>query len=278
MTEENNIDNRDCLQIVMNTDVGRLRQHNEDKVEIDTKLGLAVLADGMGGHKAGEIASSLAVGTTMEHIRHELEDIDPNAVCTESGRTHGSIIMRKAIQMANHTISHTAATQPLFQGMGTTIVALLYYHNRLSVGHVGDSRLYRLRDGQFEQLTTDHSLVQDMLNKGYINQEEAKSSAHKNLVTRALGIESSVEVDIQEFDTIPGDIYLLCSDGLSDMISDDHIKNITSKHQNNLDKASTELIKQANYAGGEDNISVILVKIVCSSGQSGGWIKRMLSK
>ncbi|MGB5256743.1 MAG: protein phosphatase 2C domain-containing protein, partial [Woeseiaceae bacterium] len=205
------------------TDTGRVREHNEDAIGSVPEIGLMVLADGMGGYNAGEVASGIAVQIVTDLAavganREERDDIDPH-----SGMMRQSIVLRDAVYRANKIIYQTAQSQTHCEGMGTTIVACMYYDDRVSIAHVGDSRAYRLRDGQLEQITMDHSLLQELVDRGFYSEEEAQRSTNRNYVTRALGVEPVVEVEVHEHDVLPGDIYLLCSDGLPDMVEDDDI-------------------------------------------------------
>ena len=243
------------------TDVGRVRSHNEDAVGIDGDIGLAVLADGMGGYNAGEVASAIAVQVITEDIQNRLNQSPANISSDELGYSRESIIVRDAVIHANQTIIQTAESQPQCRGMGTTVVVMLFYDNRMTVAHLGDSRLYRLRAGRLEQMTIDHSLVQELEEMGHYTHEEAQNSSQKNYVTRAMGVEQNPEVEIREAPVLPDDLYLLCSDGLSDRISDKEIAACLKKHDDNLDDAAEELIKLANEAGGEDNISTILTRV-----------------
>ena len=240
--------------MVGRSDVGLRRDHNEDSIAVDPNLGLVVLADGMGGYKAGEVASAIAVNVVMEEVRNSLKQELPEVTDQETGLCRGSLLVRNAIGKANDAIYETAQKQPQCQGMGTTVVAVLFYNNRMSIAHVGDSRLYRLRGGRLEQITVDHSLLQELIDKGFYTEEEAKSSNQKNLVTRAMGVEPGVEAEIQEKPVEPGDIYLLCSDGLSDLVSDEEIHLTLEEYSANLDEAADTLIQKANRQGGSDNI------------------------
>ena len=251
---------RGKLEITGLSDVGQKRSHNEDSIGSDAGLGLAVLADGMGGYKAGEVASAIAVNVVMENIRKGLAKQPPGELDEESGYTKGSLIVREAVGVANETIFQTAQSQPQCQGMGTTLVAVLFYDDRVTVAHVGDSRLYRFREGELEQVTVDHSLLQELVDKGFYTREEAKHSVQKNLVTRAMGVEPTVIADIQEEAVLPGDTYLMCSDGLSDLVEDGDIHLTLSKYNANLEQAAQQLIQLANQNGGTDNISVILAR------------------
>ncbi|NKC16938.1 MAG: Stp1/IreP family PP2C-type Ser/Thr phosphatase [Gammaproteobacteria bacterium] len=242
------------------SDVGRKRSHNEDSIGTDTAIGLAVLADGMGGYRAGEVASAMAVTSIMNIVRDGLQGIKRSDVDDDSGYTRESLLIKEAVQQANGSIRHKALSEPQCQGMGTTLVAAMFYDDRMTIAHVGDSRLYRLRRGSFEQITVDHSLLQELVDKGFYTHEEAKQSQNKNLVTRAMGIEDSVIPDVQEEAVIPGDIYLMCSDGLTDLVEDDEIHLTLEKYSANLDKVAGVLVQAANDNGGRDNISVILAR------------------
>ena len=243
------------------TDTGRVREHNEDAIGSVPDIGLMVLADGMGGYNAGEVASGIAVQIVTDlaseaAAREELDDIDPH-----SGLMRQSIILRDAIYRSNKIIFQTAQSQTHCEGMGTTIVACLFYDNKVSVAHVGDSRAYRLRGGQLEQVTLDHSLLQELVDRGFYSQEEAQRSTNRNYVTRALGVEPTVEVEVHEYDVLPDDIYLLCSDGLPDMVEDDDIHLTISTFNASLDVVGQQLIDLANDHGGRDNVSVMLAQV-----------------
>ena len=177
-----------------------------------------------------------------------------------SGMRPESSLIRDAIVEANSHIFQTAQTVQQCQGMGTTVVAVLFYDNLATIAHVGDSRAYRLRGDSLERITNDHSLVQELIDRGFFTPEEAEANTPKNLVTRALGIEGTVEIDIVEEPVQPGDIFLLCSDGLNDMVNDEEIRLTLSKYSGNLAKAAQELVRLANDMGGKDNVSVVLVR------------------
>jgi len=257
------------------TDTGLIRSHNEDSIGNDLSLGLAVLADGMGGHKGGEVASALAVNSILNDLPAELErckklDIDENI----SGYSYQSMAIKNSVEKANAVIFEAASKQMQYEGMGTTIVVTMFYENRLTVAHVGDSRMYRLRDHELEQITTDHTLLQELIDRGFYTPEEAAKSLNKNLVTRALGIEESVKIDITEEITMADDLYLLCSDGLTDMVDDRRITMILEENKSQIDLACTELIQQAKDNGGHDNISVILIQ----PGKKGLGLNKIVSK
>ena len=186
------------LTFVGQTDTGRVREHNEDTIASDVDVGLLVLADGMGGYNAGEVASGIAVKTITNLVREGLAREDLGSLDRATGLTRPSIVLRDAITRANKIIYQTARTQPQCEGMGTTIVAALFFDNKVSIAHVGDSRMYRLRGEKFEQVTMDHSLLQELVDRGFYSAEEAQRAANKNYVTRALGVEPNVDVEIQE--------------------------------------------------------------------------------
>jgi protein phosphatase len=220
-----------------------------------------VLADGMGGYNAGEVASGIAVQIVTElaseaAIREELNDIDPH-----SGLMRQSIILRDAVYRSNKIIFQTAQSQTHCEGMGTTIVACMFYDDKVSIAHVGDSRAYRLRDGKLDQMTLDHSLLQELVDRGFYSEEEAQRSTNRNYVTRALGVEPTVEVEVHEYEVLPDDVYLLCSDGLPDMVEDDDIHLTISTFNASLDVVGQQLIDLANDHGGRDNVSVMLAQV-----------------
>ncbi|MBW3566865.1 MAG: Stp1/IreP family PP2C-type Ser/Thr phosphatase [Proteobacteria bacterium] len=251
------------LQFTGLSDTGRVRSHNEDAIGTDLETGLVVLADGMGGYKAGEVASALAVKTITDEVARNLKDVRKQKD-HESGYAGETILLRNAIVKANHAIHDMAKNQPQCEGMGTTVVACLFYDNKVSVAHVGDSRLYRLRGDRFEQVTLDHSLLQELVSRGFYTPEEARKSLNKNLVTRALGIEPTVQVDVQEDVVLNGEVHLLCSDGLSDMVEDEDIHLTISTFSANLEMAAQQLVRMANDNGGRDNVSVVLTKALKS--------------
>lgn len=264
------------LALAAASDTGRRRSRNEDRVGTDPEHGIAVLADGMGGHKGGEIASGLAV----EIVLHELacgldgssggEEDDPWGFSSESALT------RRVIEESNRTIHQTASTQPQYEGMGTTLVVALFHDDRLTLAHVGDSRAYRFRDGRLEQLTRDHTLMQELVERGFYTPEEARESLNRNIVTRALGIEPEVHVDLQEDVALAGDLYLLCSDGLNDMVDDETIRLTLSGIGDNLDTGADRLIEQANEYGGTDNVSVVLVRVLEPVRTRQSWFRRFV--
>ena len=254
----------DVLQIVSLTDPGRVRGHNEDCVESRPEIGVVVLADGMGGYNAGEVASgmstsSISAGLAESWTRDALKGLDRAAAMTLSQ----SVIQAQVVK-ANAAIYAAAQKDPNCAGMGTTLVACLFYDNFLTVAHVGDSRLYRMRNDVLEQVTRDHSLLQEQIDSGLITKEDARSSHNKNLVTRAVGIDPDVEAEVHSYDVLVNDIFLLCSDGLNDMIEDEEIQMTLIALSSNLELTAQQLVQAANDAGGRDNISVMLVRIAKS--------------
>ena len=267
----------EALEVFSQTHPGMVRSHNEDSVACDPACGLVVLADGMGGYNAGEVASGIAVSVVMTEVSHGLQNASPVERGERDGEDMGVSLLRGNIQKANASIFHAAQSQPQYAGMGTTIVSGLFYDNRVAVGHVGDSRMYRLRGEMLETITRDHSLLQEQIDSGMISIEDARLSKNKNLVTRAVGIDADLEPEIHVHDVMVGDIYLLCSDGLNDMVEDDDIQSTIYALQSNLPLAADQLIQMANDNGGRDNVSVILVKIKGRFTAPRGWLAKMLS-
>lgn len=250
------------LRSVGLSDTGRVREHNEDAFAGDTDIGLFVLADGMGGYNAGEVASGIAVKTVMNLVREAYAVQELSGTDKATGLSRPAIILRDAIARANKIIHHTAKSQEQCEGMGTTIVAGLFYDNRIIMAHVGDSRMYRLRGEGFEQVTMDHSLLQELVDRGFYTPEEAQRVTNKNYVTRALGVEPAVEVEVHEEPVQRGDYLMLCSDGLSDLVEDEDIHLTINTFGANLDTVSRQLVQLANDNGGRDNISVLLIQVL----------------
>ncbi|MBL8311922.1 MAG: Stp1/IreP family PP2C-type Ser/Thr phosphatase [Burkholderiales bacterium] len=259
------------------SDVGRERAHNEDAIYVDAERRLAVLADGMGGYQAGEVASQLAIDVVRaESSEQSLTDLDLGRIDPVTGMSVAMRQLRSAIEKANNRICSVARGRDELNGMGTTIVAARFYDGRVGVAHVGDSRCYRFRERTLEQLTRDHSYVQDQLEKGLISEDDAKHSPQKNLITRALGIDAIAEADVMEFRTRPGDVYLLCSDGLSDLVDDASLERELAASRPAKESVD-RLIAAANANGGRDNISVILVR-VGEAAAEGLWWQKFLKK
>ncbi len=244
------------------SDVGLQREHNEDSFAVLADHGLSIVADGMGGHRAGDVASRLATDAIGEFFKKTSNEdatwpfhFDPNLSDEENK-------LITSIRLANRQIyEHSTRSQEL-RGMGTTVVGALYSRrkNRMFLGHVGDSRAYRVRHGEIKQMTRDHSLVNDYLAAMPDMTEEQRSELPKNVITRALGMQDNVEVDLQSDECEPGDTYVLCSDGLSGMISDREILDVVTGSEK-LEDACRTLISMANEHGGEDNITAILIRV-----------------
>ncbi len=215
----------------------------------------------MGGYNAGEVASGIAVKTVIDLVSEACKRERRADIETGTGLMRQSIVLRDAILRANKVINQTAQSQPQCEGMGTTLVAGLFYDNRVSIAHVGDSRMYRMRGNRFEQVTMDHSLLQELVDRGFYSQEEAQRSTNRNYVTRALGVESNVEVEIQEMEVQKGDYFLMCSDGLPDMVEDEDIHLTISTFNKDVRTVGEQLIKLTNDNGGRDNVSVVLVRV-----------------
>jgi PPM family protein phosphatase len=250
------------LELASCTDPGMVRSHNEDSIAADAAHGLVVLADGMGGYNAGEVASGMATTVLITEMQHALAKARPYDI---DQRTHQEIakrLVREQVLKANTSIYQAAQSQPQYAGMGTTLVVCLFFDNRVLVAHLGDSRVYLSREGSLRQVTRDHSLLQEQIDSGLITPEQAKNAQHKNLVTRALGIDPSAEPEIHEYPARPGDIYLLCSDGLCDMVEDEDIGMTLQALGANLKLAAQQLVQMANDNGGRDNVSVILVRVL----------------
>jgi len=247
------------------TDTGRARSNNEDSVAIDEWSSLVVLADGMGGYNAGEVASSMATSFIKSELGRWLSEAAASATDADVRRA-----MEICVDNANRAIFNSSNSNPRYAGMGTTLVVGVFRDNRLLLGHVGDSRGYRLRGGRLTQITHDHSLLQEQIDAGLITAEQAAFSANKNLVTRAVGVEDTVLLETHQHDVMPGDTYLLCSDGLTDMLDDETIGQVLLRCDL-LPEAATALIDAANDAGGKDNISVVLARVRGSSGSARSW-------
>ena len=252
----------DVLEISSATDPGMVRSHNEDSVAADAANGVVVLADGMGGYNAGEVASGMATTVIVTEMQQVMTKVQPYEIDEKNGQQVAARMVRDQVLKANTSIYQAAQSQPQYAGMGTTLVVCLFFDNRVLVAHLGDSRLYLMRDGRFSQVTRDHSLLQEQIDSGLITPEQAKHAQHKNLVTKALGIDPSVEPEIHEYPAKPGDVYLLCSDGLCDMVEDDDIALAVQTFGNNLKMAASHLVQMANDNGGRDNVSVILVRVL----------------
>ena len=230
------------------TNPGRKRRRNEDAYVIQPPL--FAVADGMGGAQAGEIASRLAADALRE----------------EGGNGDAEERVASLVREANRRVYERSRTDSAASGMGTTVTAALLDGDLVRIGHVGDSRAYRIRNGLLEQLTDDHSLVAELMRDGKLSQEEADAHPQRSVITRALGTDPDVDVDLYAIEAQPGDLFLLCSDGLTTMVGDEAILRIVEEHRGDLDRAAKSLVGAANTAGGEDNITVVLFEIAATEG------------
>lgn len=258
-------------QFCARTDPGRARENNEDSVAFDESTHLAVLADGMGGYNAGEVASGMATAFIKSEMTRWLSEAGPHANAREVGRA-----MEICVDNANRSIFDAANANPHYSGMGTTLVVGVFHGSKLMLGHLGDSRCYRLRHGALAQITRDHSLRQEQIDAGLLTPEQAASFVNRSLVTRALGVEDATMLELNEHDVEPGDLYLMCSDGLSDMVDDGKIAQILET-PDPLEQKAERLVGAANEHGGRDNITVLLVQVGAAA-EKRGLISRWLGK
>ena len=242
--------------VIAQTDTGLVRSHNEDSLVISLQDRLVIVADGMGGYQAGEVASKMAADIITAEIGSRLA-----LRASDMGQGLDKGLLRSAIEVANLAVYQSAQSQAAHAGMGTTVVVGLFDQQRLTVAHLGDSRLYRLRALQLKRITRDHSLLQEQIDSGLISAHEAMRAPNKNLVTRALGIDPTVDPEISDYQTEEGDLYLFCTDGLTDMVPDQDIEMTLQALESNLRLCAQHLIANANDNGGRDNITVVLVRI-----------------
>jgi len=247
------------LECFAKTDTGMVRSHNEDFIAVSPEHGYVILADGMGGYSAGEVASSIAATVVQEMLEEQL----PQHFREWSRHSDRQLqqLVQQSVARANASIIDAAENEPQFHGMGTTVVVGLFQQDRLILAHVGDSRAYRWRDGELAQITRDHSLLQEQIDAGLISPEAAQHSPNRNLITRAVGVDRALDIEVHEHATRAGDIYLLCSDGLSDMLTGEQIAATLKEFGADLESACGTLVQRANTHGGKDNISVILAKV-----------------
>lgn len=258
------------LEIAAKTDPGCVRQNNEDSLAVDEELGLLLVADGMGGHNSGEVASELASSVVRDNLRRLIiEGKGPaDAARLQPMKMNGperAKQLEHSVKLANQAIYEASLKYPKDHGMGTTVVAVLADPKGMTVAHVGDSRLYVFRKGRLEQLTEDHSLVADQVRRGVISKEEAESSGLQNVLTRALGTEREVAVEVGEHPVLKGDVLLLCSDGLTKMVSEPEIGEILAKRPRPLDACDT-LIQLSRDRGGVDNITIVIARFAEPAG------------
>lgn len=263
------------LDVACLSDCGRVRTLNEDAVAVDAEYGIAVVADGVGGHRAGEVASRMALDIVVERLRSKVTQLRAGA-----RQPTPLQFAEQIIGEANRAIHAAAREQAACNGMGTTLALALFHDQRVALLHVGDSRIYRLRDGQLQLLTRDDSLLRDQIELGMISAEEAGASHNRHLVTRALGTGERVAVHLNEEAVRGGDVFLLCSDGLNDLVEEGDIELIVDALQTNLAVAAGHLVQLANDNGGYDNISVALVRVRDGEVPTAnkGWLARLFGR
>jgi protein phosphatase len=266
-----------AVEVAGKTDVGCVRANNEDNFGYDSRYGIFVVCDGMGGQAAGEVASKMGVDILLDYFRNETSVAEMHAANGASGSatqpgSAGARSLADAIQLANRTIHKAGQEQNGRNGMGSTIVAALVRGNSLAIGHVGDSRIYLVRQGAIQQLTQDHSLVMEQVRRGYITLEQAQKSEMQNIILRALGSEEAVEADVEDLVAVPGDLLLMTSDGLTRHVRDEEILQIVQA-PGDLEHACNDLVQTAKNRGGDDNITCLLVRIVDRP-----WYQNILNK
>jgi len=244
------------------SDLGLKRKVNEDSFLADESIGLFMVLDGIGGHLAGEVASKLGLNTIKENV---IRSIKNKPLADNQNLSREVQILNESLLLANQIIYEAANSQPEYFGMGTTVASLLLGRENIAIAHVGDSRIYLIRENSIERLTEDHSLVMEQLKRGIISAEEAEKSEMKNIITRALGAEELLIPTVDELIPFNNDLFLICSDGLTDLVTDDEILEIILKSRHLFDQAVQNLIDKANVKGGKDNITAILVNIKCRS-------------
>ena len=261
-SDTSNVFTKRCaMQIAWESDVGRVRHENEDNFAFDLTSGLLILADGMGGCQSGEMASAMAVSTVVRELRSMAH---ASSITELQGGNAFELIesrLRNAVACANQEIFETSMLEPHCAGMGTTLLVVQFFDDRVIVANVGDSRLYLLRHGAFQKITVDHTLLQAQFELGFFPRDEAQRVAARSMLTRSLGSEPHVKVDIFEQSVVQGDMFLLCSDGLYDMLEDEEISAVLLDKEKDLDFSVKELCHRANKKGGFDNITLILAKV-----------------
>ncbi|HEY7402715.1 MAG TPA: Stp1/IreP family PP2C-type Ser/Thr phosphatase [Candidatus Angelobacter sp.] len=248
-----------AVEVAGKTDVGCVRANNEDNFGFDSRYGIFVVCDGMGGQAAGEVASKMGVDILLDYFRRETHSA-PGTLSIRAADV-GAKSLASAIQLANQTIFQAGHQENGQSGMGSTIVAALLRGSSIAIGHVGDSRIYLIRRGEIQQLTEDHSWVMEQVRLGYITREQAEKSELQNIILRALGSEEVVEADVEDLVALPGDLLLMTSDGLTRHVKDAEILEIVQR-AGDLDLACAELVETAKQRGGDDNITCLLVRIV----------------
>jgi protein phosphatase len=237
------------------SDIGQVRQNNEDFWAKLSDINFFALADGMGGHRAGEVAAQEAVKALCDHFQQTLQIAGPHLSIEEA---HG--LIQLAVEHANTVVYDLNQENSDLRGMGTTLCCIYCHANGLVYAHVGDSRIYRYSNGMLQQMTKDHSLLCELVDMGKINANQANDFLYKNIITKAVGTESQVEPSVHVCDADDGDVFMMCSDGLSDMLSTKEIESILKTHQD-IETASKVLIDEANKKGGHDNVTVVILKV-----------------
>ena len=261
---------RKFIEAAAATDLGNVRQYNEDSIAIDSELGIVAVADGMGGHRAGEVASAMAAQIVLAGLRQRLAKLGSGA------DQHSPLLaVEESINQANLAIWGAAQANPGRLGMGTTLALALFHDDRIVIGHIGDSRVYRVRGGQLQLMTRDDSLLRDEVDVGLISVGRGESH-NRSLVTRALGIAEPVAAHVRQVDAVPGDIVLLCSDGLNDLVEDADIELILQELRGNLPLAAHMLVQAAKDNGGYDNITAIVARVRKPFPAARGWQRRLL--
>jgi len=260
-----------AVEVAGKTDVGCVRTNNEDNFGFDSRYGIFVVCDGMGGQAAGEVASKMGVDILLDYFRTQASGAANQSLNGQNGSS-GVQSLANAIELANKTIFQAGQQQNGRNGMGSTIVAALVRGNSLAIANVGDSRIYLVRQGTIQQLTQDHSLVMEQVRRGYITLQQAQQSEMQNIILRALGSEEVVEADIEDLIALPGDVLVMASDGLTRYVPDEDILKIVQGRPD-LQQACNELVKKARDCGGDDNITCLLVRIVDRP-----WYQKILGK
>ncbi len=274
MSTENTIE----IEFGACTDIGRARENNEDSFRVASEIGLFVLSDGMGGQASGEVASRLAADTVIAHCReaHANRSL-PLAGQTLDGVSDAGNRLASAIRLANSAVHHVSQEHDNLRGMGATVVAVMLYEERVSIAHAGDSRVYRLRNGNLERLTQDHSFIEEQVRRGLMTPQEASSSTLQNVLMRAVGVDAEIDVEVNEELFADDDVLLLCSDGLTRELSDAQIASVLAENED-PEMAAEQLVYLANQAGGSDNITAIvfrhLPKLVGAFERLGRWLRR----
>lgn len=248
------------LQIGACTTVGLVREGNEDSFAYDADLGIVVLADGMGGHNAGEVAAAIAITTAMRAIRTRLMRLAFSNAKLANPKLHLAGVLRHALQRANEAVYAESATRKDLSGMGTTLILSAWLEDQMVIAHVGDSRVYRYNTPDLERVTVDHTVVQEFVSSGFFTEKEAAHSFNSNVLTRAVGLEPYVEVEITEIQVQKKDVFLFCSDGLTDMVAEPQIATYLSQADSDIANRAAGLAGLANMKGGKDNTTVVLVE------------------